>query len=80
MKNLGRALLVIFALLLLTPETAHAYLDMGTGSYILQVLVASLASGAVFIKIFWSRIISFFSRNKSEKVGKSDNNETKHNG
>ena len=50
---------------LLMPNNAYAYLDMGTGSMILQVLVASLAACALFLKAFWGRIKSFFSKNKS---------------
>ena len=45
---------------------AQAYLDMGTGSMILQAIVASLAGVAVFLRIFWARIKSFFSGSKPQ--------------
>jgi len=44
------------------PPFVYAYLDPGTGSYILQLLVAGLVGGAFVIKMFWSRIQSFFRR------------------
>jgi len=44
----------IFFLLIVTlfiiPEGAHAYLDPGTGSYVIQVVIASLAAGTYFFK------------------------------
>ncbi len=43
-------------LLLTTAGSAHAYLDPGTGSFAIQVLVAS-AVGALFaVKRFWGAI------------------------
>jgi hypothetical protein len=37
--------------------TAHAYLDPGSGSFIIQILIASLAGALLSLRIFWSRII-----------------------
>jgi hypothetical protein len=42
-----------------TPQRAHAYLDPGTGSYIFQILIASLLGAAFAIKVFWLRIKTF---------------------
>ncbi len=51
------ALLFVFAVVLLAlPSTAWAYLDAGTGSMILQVLLAGVAGLAVFGKLLWRRI------------------------
>ncbi len=62
------AIILCFALLIL-PNTAHAYLDPGTGSYILQLLAAGIFAGLFAVKIFWQKIRSFFSAlfSKSEK-------------
>jgi len=51
-------LLVFFYFIL--PQKAHAYLDPGTGSYVLQILVAALAGGLFVVKMFWKNIKSFF--------------------
>ena len=46
--------------LLIYPSRAYAYLDPGTGSYVLQLLIAS-AIGALFaLKMFWKRVSTFF--------------------
>lgn len=42
---------------LLKPEL---YLDPGSGSMLVQILIASLLGAAVAIRIFWGRITSFF--------------------
>ena len=39
-------------------STAHAYLDPGTGSIILQVLLGGLAGLALAGKLFWHRLLS----------------------
>lgn len=45
---------------------AHAYLDPGTGSMIIQMLIAGAIGALVVVKAFWSRIVGFFSRKKTE--------------
>lgn len=49
---------------------AYAYIDPGTGSYFLQLLIAGLLGAAFAIKAFWKNIASFLSNlfsNKHEK-------------
>jgi hypothetical protein len=54
---------IIFYTLLLISLTsqAHAYLDPGTGSMMLQIVIASVVGALFSLKIFWSRIKNFFS-------------------
>lgn len=40
--------------------TASAYLDPGSGSVILQVILGGLAGLAVAGKLFWQSIVHFF--------------------
>ena len=49
------ALLAVLASLLLVQE-ARAYLELGTGSYILQILFAGLVGALFMLKVFWGRI------------------------
>ena len=58
----------MFALILMiaSAPAAHAYIDPGTGSYVIQLLIAALAGIAVAIKIYWSKIKGFFSRSSGE--------------
>jgi hypothetical protein len=41
-----------------------AYLDPGSGSFILQILIAALFGGLFLLKTFWKKIVNFF-RGKS---------------
>ena len=41
------------------PELRVAYLDPGTGSFVIQALVAMLAGIAVAAKVYWQRIKGF---------------------
>jgi hypothetical protein len=44
-------------------EIRVAYLDPGTGSLIIQAVVAVLAGAAVAITSYWQKIKTFFGRN-----------------
>lgn len=48
-----------------------AYLDPGSGSFILQLLIAAILGGIVAIRAYWGRIKKFvrgiFNRTDSEK-------------
>jgi hypothetical protein len=39
-----------------------AYLDPGTGSFLIQLLIAGLLGAGFLVKTFWSRISMFFSK------------------
>jgi hypothetical protein len=56
-------------LYLLFPFEAHAYLDPGTGSYILQIALATIVGIGFAIKLFWGRIKSFFQDLRSKGEG-----------
>ena len=51
----------LFALLLLA-NPVDAYIDPGTGSMIVQVVIAAIAAVSVSIGIFRRRLLSFFGR------------------
>lgn len=71
MKNNSRfikPLVILLILLFHFPRDAQAYLDPGTGSYILQIALAAIFGGLLAIKLFWSRIKNFL---KSKFKGKS---------
>lgn len=55
-------------------EPAYAYLDPGTGSIILQGLVAAVAGIVVSGKLYWNKIKSAFSF-KKKKVEKQPQKE-----
>ena len=50
-------------------KTNAAYLDPGSGSFILQLLLAALVGGAFIIKTYWKKIIGFFRKDSSREKG-----------
>ena len=38
----------------------NEYLDVGTGSLLIQILIASFLGGAFMIKLFWANIKAYF--------------------
>ena len=54
---------VLFSVVLLplTPQSVHAYIDPGTGSLIIQALIASFVGGLFLLKVFWRNVRAFFS-------------------
>jgi len=69
-----RTLLTTLVLLhTITTQQAYAYIDPGTGSYILQMTIAALLAGLFTMKLFMNKIKTlfknFFSRkNKSGEI------------
>lgn len=49
----------------------HAYLDPGTGSYFLQMLIAALIGALYTLKLYWSKVKSFFKNLFISKENKS---------
>mgnify|MGYP001812941351 CR=1 FL=1 len=50
------------------PVTAFAYLDPGTGSMLLQVILGGIAAVGVALKLFWYRIIAFLGFKKKPET------------
>ena len=58
--------LILATMLLLVPlASAHAYVDPGTGSMIVQIVIAALVGGAAFIGAFWRKLF----RRRRDKAG-----------
>jgi len=49
--------LFVFCVLLTTSINAYAYLDPGTGSMLLQVILGGIAALGVALKLFWHKIM-----------------------
>ena len=61
-------------LLFLSIRKAHAYIDPGTGSYIIQVMIGGLLGAAFALKVYW-RKIKFYFANLLSKQTKNDKHE-----
>ncbi len=44
----------------------HPYLDPGTGSFLIQILIAAVLAAGVFVKVYWRKIKSFITRKPYE--------------
>lgn len=62
---------LVFLFYFINPNHLYAYLDAGSGSYVIQIIIAFVVGGAFGIKIFWRKIYSFF-KNRSHKRNKYD--------
>jgi hypothetical protein len=40
----------------------RAYLDPGSGSFLLQLLIATLLGGLFLLRTYWRKVTAFFSR------------------
>ena len=58
MKN---KIIISLSFFILTTK-AHAYLDPGTGSIILQAIVGAFAAFFTSIYIFWARVKNFYKK------------------
>ena len=66
MKAFYSRIMIISAVLAIInlsfPSNTYAYLDPGTGSYLIQMLLAALLGGLFAIKLFWRKIRDFFKK------------------
>lgn len=53
------------------PAAAHAYIDPGTGSFVIQGIIAAVVGAGVAIKMFWGRIKAAIT-GKPEEPGDDD--------
>ena len=73
-------IITLVVLTVLQPTTAYAYLDPATGSFILQMLVASFLAAWLYVRIAWTSTKLFFARLFSnepaaEEKADADNND-----
>ena len=54
--------LVTAFVLTVNTKIAHAYIDLGTGSFLLQMLLATGLASLFMIKVYWQRLTRRLSR------------------
>jgi hypothetical protein len=69
-QRISLASVLIACTLLVSSGGAHAYIDPGTGSYILQIVIAGLVGAAFTLKLFWKRIQLFFHKGSAKQDGR----------
>ena len=68
-RDVSRKLL--FAVLvwgLLAEARPQAYLDPGSGSMLLQILLGGFAAFGVIVKLYWNRVTSLFGRKHTKPL------------
>jgi hypothetical protein len=47
-------------------QTIFLYVDPGSGSYIIQIIIATVLGVGFYIKAFWHQLRSFFTKKKTK--------------
>lgn len=63
----GLSAVAMFLAVMDPHRPAWAYLDPGTGSIILQLLLGGVAGVAMVAKLYWHRVKSFFRRKDADR-------------
>lgn len=58
--------LLVLAFSFTVIPVANAYIDPGSGSFIIQMLVGAALGASLAIKVFWRKIVSFFTGRKRD--------------
>ena len=72
MQRRGLFLFVLIGLSFVFPRVAHAYLDPGSGSMLLQIVLGGAAGLAVLIKLYWQRLLLVFGMGQEEDPTSED--------
>ena len=70
-RGLSLVALIACGLVLWSPR-AYAYLDPGTGSMLLQLLLGGVAGAAVLARAYWSQLKNLFRHKTSAEENRTD--------
>jgi len=65
--------ITIFAVFLFIPTITFAYLDPGSGSYLIQIIVASVAGAGYLLKVNWEKVKGILFKRKTGKTNGKKN-------
>jgi hypothetical protein len=68
LKRTLELILVLFLVLLTIPREAQAYLDPGSGSYLIQIIIASVAGVGYFLKLNWEKVKNVFLKKGKKEI------------
>jgi len=69
MKLIFRLAAFLISVLLILPLCGYSYIDLGSGSYIIQLLIAGFVGFSLSVRIFWKKIKTRFSKKaKADKT------------
>ncbi|MBF0248479.1 MAG: hypothetical protein HQL36_10480 [Alphaproteobacteria bacterium] len=64
--------LTVFTLFAGVAPPAHAYVDPGTGGFLLQIILGGVAGAMVVLKLYWQRFLALFGRAQPEPADDGD--------
>lgn len=67
-RQFGFVSAIATALFLIWHTPAHAYLDPGTGSMILQGIIGAAVGGLIALKLYWARLKNFLSTRHTRRA------------
>lgn len=59
--------ITVSSFLLVSVMPAYAYLDPGSGSMVLQIVLGGVAGLVVILKLYWNRLVSLFETGKKKR-------------
>lgn len=67
MKNNLYLLAVVMLMVFIAPQKAEAYLDPGTGSMILQMIIAGLVGVGCTFRMWKDKVLGLLKKDKNDK-------------
>lgn len=67
-RTICGSMALALALTLAAPGEAQAYLDLGTGSAVIQIVIASVAGALLSLKLYWHRLANLILRRRSSSA------------
>jgi hypothetical protein len=74
MRKAFQVLVSLWVALLVAIPPAYAYLDPGSGSMLLQLLLGGIAGLTVLAKMYWNRLLTLFRIKKKEHISSAGGN------
>ena len=71
-KHIFTICLFVVSLQFVLPADAHAYLDPGSGSFIIQIILAGIMGFILVVKIYWKKIRAIFGKASPQDIGEDD--------
>lgn len=64
LRTIAKLAIVLVLVFILFPIPVYAYLDPGSGSYLIQIIIASVAGAGIIVKTQWENIKTIFNKKK----------------
>lgn len=72
MRKIIQISAIALAAAFLTPVFALAYIDPGTGSYVIQLVIAAFVGVMFSVRIFWKKIVRLFKKGAPDEPKTDD--------